>query len=238
MQNTKYKRILLKLSGEALMGDSQNVFDKSTIDAILLQIKQLNELDIKVGLVIGAGNLFRGINADKFGLTRANADYIGILATVMNGIALKDFLSNIEVPAKIYSALAISNIVKEYNRDSMLKRLNDGDVIIFVAGTGLPYFTTDTTAVLRAIDMGAELIIKATKVDGVYDSDPKINSLAKKYNKLTFDEAIHKNLKIMDMAALDLCRTHKIDIEVCNIFKPNVLKDIVQGKECGTLVYN
>ncbi|HMT02890.1 MAG TPA: UMP kinase [Burkholderiales bacterium] len=211
MQNTKYKRILLKLSGEALMGDSQNVFDKSTIDAILLQIKQLNELDIKVGLVIGAGNLFRGINADKFGLTRANADYIGILATVMNGIALKDFLSNIEVPAKIYSALAISNIVKEYNRDSMLKRLNDGDVIIFVAGTGLPYFTTDTTAVLRAIDMGAELIIKATKVDGVYDSDPKINSLAKKYNKLTFDEAIHKNLKIMDMAEPMECLCHHLN---------------------------
>lgn len=238
MQTTKYKRILLKLSGEALMGDSQNMFDKATLDAILFQIKQLNELGIKIGIVIGAGNIFRGISGDDLGLQRANADYMGILATVMNGIALKDFLSKIGVSAKIYSALSISNIAKEYNRDSMLKRLNDGDVIIFVAGTGLPYFTTDTTAALRAIDMNADLVIKATKVDGVYDSDPKKNSDAQKFRKITFEEVINKNLKIMDIAAIDLCRTNKINIEVCNIFKPDVLKNIAEGKECGTLVYN
>lgn len=237
MEQVKYKRILLKLSGEALMGNSQSMFDKPTIDAVISQIKQILDLGVKIGIVIGGGNIFRGVNGKELGLDRANADSIGMLATVMNGIALKDFLANAGIKAKIYSALAINNLVKGYNRDSMLGRLNDGNVIIFVAGTGNPFFTTDSGAALRAIEMKADLLIKATKVDGVYDSDPKLNLTATKYHKVSFNDAIKQNLKIMDMSAFDLCREHKVNIEVCNIFNPNCLKDSVLGNSQGTLIH-
>lgn len=237
MEQVKYKRILLKLSGEALMGNSESMFDKPTIDAVISQIKKILDLGVKVGIVIGGGNIFRGVNGGELGLDRANADSIGMLATIMNGIALKDFLANAGVKAKIYSALAINNLVKGYNRDSMLGRLNDGNVIIFVAGTGNPFFTTDSGAALRAIEMKADLLIKATKVDGVYDSDPKLNLTATKYHKVSFNDAIKQNLKIMDMSAFDLCREHKINIEVCNIFNENCLKDSVLGNSQGTLIH-
>lgn len=237
MEQVKYKRILLKLSGEALMGNSQSMFDKPTIDAVISQIKQILDLGVKIGIVIGGGNIFRGVNGKELGLDRANADSIGMLATVMNGIALKDFLANAGIKAKIYSALAINNLVKGYNRDSMLGRLNDGNVIIFVAGTGNPFFTTDSGAALRAIEMKADLLIKATKVDGVYDSDPKLNLTATKYHKVSFNDAIKQNLKIMDMSAFDLCREHKVNIEVCNIFNANCLKDSVLGNSQGTLIH-
>ena len=237
MEQVKYKRILLKLSGEALMGNSQSMFDKPTIDAVISQIKQILDLGVKIGIVIGGGNIFRGVNGGELGLERANADSIGMLATVMNGIALKDFLANAGIKSKIYSALAINNLVKGYNRDSMLGRLNDGNVIIFVAGTGNPFFTTDSGAALRAIEMKADLLIKATKVDGVYDSDPKLNLTATKYHKVSFNDAIKQNLKIMDMSAFDLCREHKVNIEVCNIFNTNCLKDSVLGNSQGTLIH-
>lgn len=237
MQQLKYKRILLKLSGEALMGDSQHMFDKPTIEAILTQIKQLIDLGAKVGIVIGGGNIFRGTNGAELGLERANADYMGMLATIMNGIALKDFLTEINVDALVFSALAIPNVVKLYNRENVLAELEAGKVVIFVAGTGNPFFTTDSGAALRAIEINADLLIKATKVDGVYDMDPLKYPQAKKYTNLSFDEAISKNLKVMDMSAFDLCRAHKVNIEVCNIFQSDSLKNSVLGKCHGTLVH-
>src|SRR3990167_3970304 len=223
MQQLKYPRVLLKLSGEALMGGHTDLFDKQTIDEIIVQIQQLLELDVKLGIVIGGGNIFRGIDAKQFGLQPTNADYMGILATIMNGIAFKDFLTSSGIRAKIYSALPVGNIVKGYNRDSMLNRLDDGNVIVFAGGTGNPFFTTDSAAALRAVEMGANLLIKATKVNGVYDSDPHKNPHAKKYTNLSFNEAISQNLKVMDLTAFDLCQQHKINIEVCDIFSPNSL---------------
>ncbi|MBP9743290.1 MAG: UMP kinase [Burkholderiales bacterium] len=236
-QTAKYRRVLLKLSGEALMGGGTALFDKPTIDSIILQIKQLVELNVKIGIVIGGGNIFRGVNGAQLGLDRANADYIGMLATVMNGIALKDFLAHAHIKTKIYSALAINNIVKGYNRESMLGRLEDNNVVIFAGGTGHPYLTTDTTAALRAIEMQADLLIKATKVDGVYNADPLLNSDAVKYPNLSFAQAIQQNLKVMDMAAFDLCNQHQINIAVCNIFNHNILIDSILGNIHGTLIH-
>ena len=234
----KYKRILLKISGEALMGNSvTSVFDKPTIDSIIIQIKELLAVKIKIGIVIGGGNIFRGTGISGIELDRANADYIGMLATIMNGIALKNFLSNASIKSTLYSALAITNIVSNYDRNDMIDRLNNGNVIIFVGGTGNPYFTTDSGAALRAIDMQADLLIKATKVDGVYDCDPKLNHNATKYTKISFDQAIKQNLKVMDMSAFDLCREHKVNIDVCNIFKPNSLKDSILGNSQGTVIH-
>lgn len=231
------QRILLKLSGEALMGENNELFDKNTLDSIMLQIKQLITLKVKLGIVIGGGNIFRGIRAEEFGLQRANADYMGMLATIMNGIALKDFLHAHNIRSKIYSAFTVGNIVTGYNHNDMLEELDDGNVVIFVGGTGNPFFTTDSGAALRAIEMNANILVKATKVDGVYDSDPQKNPNAKKYNKLSFDEAIRQNLQIMDMAAFDLCRSHKINIVVCDIFSPNSLRDTANGNTHGTLIH-
>lgn len=230
-------RILLKLSGEALMGDSNELYNKNTLDSIMLQIKQLIDLKVKLGIVIGGGNIFRGLRAQEFGLERANADYMGMLATIMNGIALKDFLNTHNIPSKIYSAIPVGNIVKGYNRNDMLEELDDGNVVIFVGGTGNPFFTTDSGAALRAIEMNANILVKATKVDGVYDSDPHKNPAAKKYTKLSFDDAIRQNLQVMDMAAFDLCRSNKINIVVCDIFSPNSLRDTANGKTSGTLIH-
>lgn len=231
------QRILLKLSGEALTGKNNEMFDKSTLDAIMLQIKQLIDLKVKLGIVIGGGNIFRGLRAEEFGLARANADYMGMLATIMNGIALKDFLNAHNIRSKIYSAFPVGNIVTGYNRNDMLEELEDGNVVIFVGGTGNPFFTTDSGAALRAIEMDADILVKATKVDGVYDCDPMKNLNAKKYTKLSFDEAIRQNLQVMDMAAFDLCRSHKVNIVVCNIFSPNSLKDTANGNTQGTLIH-
>ena len=236
MQQLKYQRVLLKLSGEALMGGHTDLFDKKTVDGIILQIKQLLELKVKLGIVIGGGNIFRGIDAKQFGLQPSNADYMGILATIMNGIAFKDFLVSHGIRAKIYSAVPVGNIVKGYNRDSMLNRLEDGNVIVFAGGTGNPFFTTDSAAALRAVEMGANLLIKATKVNGVYDSDPHKNPQAQKYTTLSFTEAISQNLKVMDLTAFDLCQQHSINIEVCDIFSPNSLKDAATGNSQGTVL--
>lgn len=237
MQQAQYKRILIKLSGEALMGNGQNMFDKTTVDAIIQQIKQVSDLGIKIGIMIGGGNIFRGVTGDVIGLTRANADYMGILATVMNGLALTDFFNHHGIKSKLYSALSITNIAKDYNRNSMLEELDEDKVVIFVGGTGHPFFTTDSSAALRAIEMEADLLIKATKVDGVYDCDPIKNPQAKKYKLISFDDVIQKNLKVMDIAAFDLCRSHKVNIEVCNIFNENVLLNSVLGKPQGTLIH-
>lgn len=234
----KYSRILLKLSGESLMGDSQDSVHPETVEFILKQVKDVVALGAKVGIVIGGGNFFRGVaGSDKLGIQRANADTMGMLATVMNGILLRDSFNAHGIEAKIFSAFPIGSFIKGYNRDSMLKRIDNGEVVIFVGGTGSPYFTTDSGAALRGLEMKADLLIKATKVDGVYSADPKKDPNAVKYDSLSFDDAIGNNLGVMDMAAFALCRENNLNIKVCSIFKAGSLKRIVLGEDEGTLVY-
>jgi uridylate kinase len=234
----KYQRILLKLSGEALMGDSSDSVHPETVEFILKQVKEVVALGVKVGLVIGGGNFFRGVaGSDKLGIQRANADTMGMLATVMNGILLRDSFNSHGIEAKIFSAFPIGSFIKGYNRDSMLKRIDNGEVVIFVGGTGSPYFTTDSGAALRGLEMNADLLIKATKVDGVYSADPKKDPNAVKYDSLSFNDAITNNLGVMDMAAFALCRENNLNIKVCSIFKAGSLKRIVLGEDEGTLVY-
>ncbi len=237
MQKPKYKRVLIKLSGEALNGGGTNIFDLKIVENVIQQIKQLVKLKVQVAIVIGGGNIFRGLNAEKFGLQKANADYMGILATVINGIALKDFFIHAGIDTSLYSAIKIGEIVHGYNRDQVINDLNQNKVIILTAGVGSPFFTTDSGAALRAIEIDADLLIKATKVDGVYDLDPKKSTKAKKYQNLTFKEAINKNLKIMDISAFDLCHQHKINILVCDLFCVNSLQDAVAGKPTGTIIH-
>ena len=242
--NIKFKRVLLKLSGESLMGNApantnhtQGIFDISAINNIIHQIQQLLELGIEVGIVIGGGNIFRGMNANQFGLDRVDADYMGMLATIINGIALKDCLINQKIACNLYSALPIERVTEPYNIDHMKHNISNGNVIIFVGGTGNPFVTTDSGAALRALEINADLLIKATNVDGVYNVDPKNNPEAIKYDSITFVDAIKQNLNIMDISAFDLCHKHNINIQVCNIFTANALKNAALGNTCGTLVH-
>ncbi|TXH59545.1 MAG: UMP kinase [Bacteroidia bacterium] len=247
MGNIKYQRLLIKISGESLAGaeitdnntpkENSNIFNLEIITHITKQIVKLIQLGVEVAIVIGAGNIFRGINSNDFKINRNNADSMGMLATIMNGIALKDFLANQNITSVVYSAIPIPSIVETYNRNHVLNDISQKKVIIFVAGTGHPFFTTDTGAALRAIEINADLLIKATKVDGVFNQDPIKYNDALKYDSLSFDEAITLNLKVMDMAAFDLCKNNNLNIQVCNIFKPSALTDIAQGKQVGTLVY-
>ena len=234
----KYQRILLKLSGEALMGETRDSVDPQTIEFIIAQIKEVVALGGKVGLVIGGGNFFRGLSgSDKLGIQRANADFMGMLATAMNGILLRDALNSRGITARLYSAFAIGNIVEAYNRDHALRYLANGEVVIFVGGVGSPFFTTDSGAALRAIEMDCDLVIKATKVDGVYDKDPKKYPDAIKFNQLSFEQAMNQNLGVMDMAAFALCRENNMNVNVCSIFKAGSLKRVAMGEEEGTLVF-
>ena len=221
------------------MGDSGESIHIETVEFILQQITEIIKLGACVGIVIGGGNFFRGVSgSNKMGIQRVNADTIGMLATVMNGILLRDSFNSCGIKSEIFSALAIGNLIKGYNRDSMLKRMNNNEVVIFVAGVGSPEnFTTDSGAALRGLEMGADLLIKATKVDGVYDKDPKTNHDAIKYSRISFDEAISKNLGVMDMAAFALCRENNLNINVCSIFKAGKLHKVVTGESEGTLVY-
>lgn len=234
----KYERILLKLSGESLMGETSNSVDPETVSFILDQVKEVLALGVKVGIVIGGGNFFRGVSgSDRLGIQRENADAMGMLATVMNGILLRDVFNSHGIETKLFSAFPIGSFIKGYNRDSMVRRVNNGEVVIFVGGVGSPYFTTDSGAALRALEMGADLLIKATKVDGVYTADPKKDPTATRYSQVSFDEAIGNSLGVMDMAAFALCRDNKLDINVCSIFKAGSLKRVVMGEDEGTLVY-
>lgn len=235
---SKYKKILLKLSGESLMGETSNSIDNATVEYILNELKEVLALGVKVGIVIGGGNFFRGVaGSEKLGIQRENADAMGMLATVMNGILLRDVFNSNGIKTKLFSAMPIGSFIKGYNRDSMIKRVNDGEVVLFVGGTGNPYFTTDSGAALRGLEMGADLLIKATKVDGVYTADPKKDATATKYDKLSFDEALDKKLGVMDVAAFALCRENNLNINVCSIFKAGSLKRVVMGEDEGTLVY-
>ncbi len=232
-----YKRILVKLSGEALMGNDSYGINRDVIDQIVLQIQEVVNLGIQVAIVIGGGNIFRGVAPTAAGMDRATADYMGMLATVMNALALKDAMSRIGMSARVQSALTMQQIAEPYIRSKALQYLEDGKVVIFAAGTGNPFFTTDTAAALRGMEMNVDVMLKATKVDGVYTDDPKKNPDAIRYQSLTLDEAIIKNLKVMDATALALCRDQKLNIKVFSIFKQGALKRVVLGEDEGTLVH-
>ena len=232
----KYKRILLKLSGEALQGSGNFGIDPSVLDRMALEIGQLVGIGIQVGLVIGGGNLFRGAELSAAGLDRVTGDHMGMLATTMNALAMRDALERSNIPTTAMSAIPMSGVVDRYDRRSAVRCLEQGDVVIFSAGTGNPFFTTDSAAALRAIEVDAELMIKATKVDGVYDSDPMKNPDAVKYDSLTYDEVLDRKLGVMDLTAICLCRDHSMPVRVFEMDKVGALVNIVVGGNEGTLI--
>jgi uridylate kinase len=232
----KYHRILLKLSGEALMGEDAYGINRGTIERIVAEIAEVMRLGVQVGIVIGGGNIFRGVAPGAAGMDRATADYMGMLATVINALAMQDAMRRVGLDARVQSALNIEPVVEPYIRGKAMRYLEDGKAVIFAAGTGNPFFTTDTAAALRGREVEAEIVLKATKVDGVYTADPMKEPSAKRYDKLTFDEAIVKNLKVMDATALALCRDQRLPICVFSIVKSGALKRVVTGEEEGTLV--
>ena len=232
-----YKRILLKLSGEALMGDDAFGINRATIERMVAEIAEVTQMGVQVAVVIGGGNIFRGVAGGSAGMDRATADYMGMLATVMNALALADAMNHQGLTARVMSAIGIEQVVEPYVRPKALQYLEEGKVVVFAAGTGNPFFTTDTAAALRGAEIGAELVLKATKVDGVYTADPKKDPKATRYTKLSFDEAMTRNLGIMDATAFALCRDQKLPIKVFSIFKPGALKNVVQGSDEGTLVH-
>ena len=232
-----HKRILLKLSGEALMGDDAFGINRATIVRIVGEVAEVINLGVEVAVVIGGGNIFRGVAGGAVGMDRATADYMGMLATVMNSLALADTMQKAGVTARVMSAIAIDQVVEPYVRPKALQYLEEGKVVVFAAGTGNPFFTTDTAAALRGAEIGAEMVLKATKVDGVYSADPKKDPNATRYATLSFDEAISKNLGIMDATAFALCRDQKLPVKVFSIFKNGALKRVVMGEDEGTLVH-
>jgi uridylate kinase len=233
-----HKRILLKLSGEALMGDDAFGINRATIVRMVEEVAEVVRLGVQVAVVIGGGNIFRGVSTGSVGMDRATADYMGMLATVMNALALSDAMQKQGLVPRVMSAIAIEQVVEPYVRPKALQYLEEGKVVIFAAGTGNPFFTTDTAAALRGAEIGAEMVLKATKVDGVYTADPMKDKTATRYQKITFDEAFVKNLKVMDATALALCRDQKLPINVFSIFKEGALKRVVMGEDEGTLVHN
>jgi len=233
----KYKRILLKLSGEALMGEDSYGINRNTIDGIVQEISQVSALGLEIGVVIGGGNIFRGVAPGAAGMDRATADYMGMLATIMNALALQDAMRRVGLNARVQSALSIEQVCETYIRGKAIRHLEEGRVVIFAAGTGNPFFTTDTAAALRGSEIGAEIVLKATKVDGVYTADPKLHPDAKRYQRLSFDEALTRNLRVMDATAFALCRDQKLPITVFSIYKPGAMKRIVLGEDEGTYVY-
>ena len=236
MPEAKYNRVLLKFSGEAVAGDDDHGIDPKILDQMAQSVKVTKELGVQIGVVIGGGNLFRGEKLNKAGMDRVAGDHMGMLATVMNGIALRDSLERAGVKTRVMSAISISGLVEHYDRRLAIQLLNDGFVVIFTAGTGNPFFTTDTAGCLRAIETQSDLMLKATRVDGVYDSDPLTNPNATFYSELSFDEAIVKNLKVMDATSLTLARDHGLPIKVFNVNTKDGLKDIILGKNLGTLI--
>ena len=233
----KYKRILLKLSGEALMGAKDFGIDHGRLYKYAQDIKEIQEAGIEVAIVIGGGNIFRGVAGGAIGMDRATADYMGMLATVMNSLALSDSLDKAGATSRVMSAISIEQVVEPYVRPKALQYLEEGKVVIFAAGTGNPFFTTDTAAALRGAEIGAEVVLKATKVDGVYTADPAKDPAATRYTTLTFDEAMMRNLQVMDATAFALCRDQNLPIKVFSILKEGALKRVVLGEDEGTLVH-
>ena len=232
-----YKRILLKLSGEALMGDDAYGINRATIVRMVQEVQEVTRLGTEVAVVIGGGNIFRGVAGGSVGMDRATADYMGMLATVMNSLALADTMRQEGMVARVMWAISIEQVVEPYVRPKALQYLEEGKVVIFAAGTGHPFFTTDTAAALRGAEMGVQIVLKATKVDGVYSADPKKVPDATRYQSITFDEVIGKNLQLMDATAFALCRDQNLPIKVFSIFKPGALKRVVLVEDEGTLVH-
>ena len=232
-----YKRILLKLSGEALMGEDAYGINRATIVRMVDEVAEVTRLGIEVAVVIGGGNIFRGVAGGSVGMDRATADYMGMLATVMNSLALADTMDKAGLTARVMSAIAIEQVVEPYVRPKALQYLEEGKVFIFAAGTGNPFFTTDTAAALRGAEIGAQIVLKATKVDGVYSADPKKDPSATRYASISFDEAMGRNLEVMDATAFALCRDQKLPVKVFSIFKSGALKRVVLGEDEGTLVH-
>ena len=232
-----YKRILLKLSGEALMGDDNYGINPAVMEHVVSEILEVVRSNVEVAIVIGGGNIFRGMTSSENNqIDRATADYMGMLATVMNALALQDAMKHKDLESRVQSALRIDQVVAPYIRGKAIRYLEEGKVVIFAAGTGNPFFTTDTAAALRGLEMSVDIVLKGTKVDGVYSSDPKVFPNAKRYQSLSFDEAINKNLKVMDATALTLCRDQKLPLNVFSIFKAGALKRVVEGANEGTLI--
>ncbi len=232
-----YQRILLKLSGEALMGDDAYGINRDVVSRIVAEVAEVSRLGVQVGVVIGGGNIFRGMAGAASGMDRATADYMGMLATVMNAMALADAMRGAGLNARVQSALRIDQVVEPYIRGKAIRYLEEGRVVVFGAGTGNPFFTTDTAAALRGAEIGAQIVLKATKVDGIYTADPKIDASAERFARISFDEAITRDLKVLDATAFALCRDQKLPINVFSIFKSGALKRVVMGEDEGTLVY-
>ncbi|RZJ84978.1 MAG: UMP kinase [Massilia sp.] len=237
MTKPAYQRVLLKLSGEALMGDDQFGINRATIDRMVADVAEVAKMGVQVAIVIGGGNIFRGVAPGAQGMDRATADYMGMLATVMNALALADSMRHVGITARVMSAISIEQVVEPYVRPKALQYLEEGKVVVFAAGTGNPFFTTDTAAALRGAEISAEIVLKATKVDGVYSADPNKDPSATRYNSITFDEAISKNLQVMDATAFALCRDQKLPIKVFSITKPGAMKAVIMGEDEGTLVH-
>ncbi|MSR12337.1 MAG: UMP kinase [Gammaproteobacteria bacterium] len=235
-QERKYNRILLKLSGEALTGEADFGIDPKVLDRIAVEVGQLIGLGVQVGMVIGGGNLFRGAELHAAGMERVTGDHMGMLATVMNALAMRDALERANIATRVMSAIPMSGVVEHYDRRTAIRHLKAYDVVIFSAGTGNPFFTTDTAACLRGIEIDADLILKATKVDGVYSADPKLYPDAVKFDTLTYDQVIEKKLGVMDLTAICLSRDHQVPIKVFNMNRPGALLDNVLGKQDGTLI--
>ena len=234
----KFKRILVKLSGEALMGEDSYGVNRITIDRIVSELVEVSKLGVQMAIVIGGGNIFRGVAPAASGMDRATADYMGMLATVMNALALQDAFKRFSTKSRVVSALNIEQVAEPYVRGKSIRYLEQGKIVIFAAGTGNPFFTTDTAAALRGMEMNVDIVFKATKVDGVYSDDPLKNVNATRYEDIHFDEAIEKKLKVMDATALTLCRDQKLPLCVFSILKPGALKNAVMGGKEGTLVHD
>jgi len=236
MKKTRYKRILLKISGEILTGKGNFGIDPKVMQQIAREIQEVKNLGVEVAIVIGGGNIFRGMVASSKGMDRASADYMGMLATVMNAIALQDSLEKIDVQTRVQTAIEMREVAEPYIRRRAIRHLEKGRVVIFAGGTGNPYFTTDTTASLRAMEIGAEVILKATKVDGIYDADPLLNKRARKFDELTYLDVLKKQLKVIDATAISLCMDHQIPIIVFSLKKKGNVKRVILGEKVGTKV--
>jgi uridylate kinase len=232
----RYKRVLLKMSGEVLMGTKSYGIDAQTVDFLAKEIKDIASMGIQLSIVIGGGNIFRGVQASLEGMERASADYMGMLATVINALALQNALEKYHLPTRVQSAIEMRELAEPYIRRKAMRHLEKGRVVIFAAGTGNPYFTTDTAAALRAMEIGADVILKGTKVDGVYSSDPVKDPKAKKYKQLTYMEVLKKGLGVMDSTAVSLCMDNNLPIVVFNVREKGNIRKAIEGKNIGTLV--
>jgi uridylate kinase len=236
VKKPRYKRVLLKLSGEALMGDKSYGIDQKMVHSIANELRDISGSGVELAIVIGAGNIFRGLEASAEGMERTTADYMGMLATVLNSLALQNVLEQAGVPTRVQSAIEMQELAEPYIRRKAVRHLEKGRFVIFAAGTGNPYFTTDTAAALRAVEIGADVILKATKVDGVYTSDPVKDPSAKKFKEISYIDVLNKELKVMDSTAISLCKDNDLPIIVFSLLKRGNIKKILEGKKIGTLV--